>query len=279
VTHKKNPYFSPKTTMKAQQKWALVTGGSKGLGKAIAHELAKNGFSLLLVARSANLLEEVAASMRQTHSIEVLTFATDLCQPDAAIQIATYCADKSLPISVLVNNAGSGVWDNFAEAPIESMMQMNALNVDAVLRMTHAILPHLRTQPRAWIMQVGSLAAYQPVPTMSIYGAGKSFIRSFSYALRHELKGSGISVTCLSPGGVWTEFMASAGNMAVSERNRWMMMGAERCARVAVHGMLRGRAEVIPGLRNTLSAWVVRFVPVTWTTAISGRIFKKIASA
>lgn len=261
--------------MQSQNKWAVVTGGSKGLGQAIATELAQRGFSLLLVARSADLLAAVAQGIRDRHPVQVMTLATDLCHPDAGPQIAAFCASHQLPVCALVNNAGSGVWDSFADGSLPDMLRMNALNVDAVLHVTHALLPRLRAQPRAWIMHVGSLAAYQPVPTMSMYAAGKSYIRSFSYALRHELKGSGVSVTCLSPGGVWTEFMASAGNMVVSERNRWMMMSAERCARVAVRGMLKGRAEVIPGLKNTLSAWMVRFVPTVWSTAISGRIFKQ----
>lgn len=265
--------------MQAHNRWAVVTGGSKGLGKAIASELAAKGFSVLLVARSAALLEAVAADIRQKHPVQVMTLAADLTQPAAGQQIEDFCAQHQLPVCVLVNNAGSGVWDNFASGSLDDMMRMNALNVDAVLRVTHALLPRLRVQPRAWVMHVGSLAAYQPVPTMSLYGAGKSFVRSFSYALRHELKGSPVSITCLSPGGVWTDFMATAGSEVVSERNRFMMMSAERCARVAVRGMLKGRAEVIPGMRNAFSAWIVRFVPTTWATAISGRIFKKDATA
>lgn len=261
--------------MQAHNKWAVVTGGSKGIGKAIALELAAKGFSLVLVARSAALLASVAEGIRSSHPVAVQTLAMDLLATDAGQRIADFCTAEQLPVCALVNNAGSGVWDDFAEGALADMMRMNALNVDALLRVTHAMLPLLRQQPRAHILHVGSLAAYQPVPTMSLYGAGKSYVRSFSYALRYELRKSPITVTCLSPGGVWTEFMAAAGNEIVSERNRWMMMSAERCARVAVRGMLKGRAEVIPGLRNQLSAFAVRFIPTTWATAISGRIFNK----
>lgn len=255
--------------------WALVTGASKGLGKAIADELGSKGHNLVLVARSGEILAALAEALAMKHQIQVRYFACDASHPDAATQLHDFCISENLPISVLVNNAGIGVYDPFSESDLHALLRMNALNVDAVVRITHAFLPMLMARPRAHIMNVASTGAYQPMPTMALYGAGKSYIRSFSWALRRELRKSTVRVTCLSPGGVWTEFMDAAGNVAVSERARIFMMQADTCARAAVRGMLKGKAEVIPGWHNRFAAFMTRFAPTALNVWVAGRIFEK----
>lgn len=256
--------------------WGLITGASKGLGRALAHALARRGFSLVLTARSGDLLENLGVELRSRYGVEVHCLALDISSPGAGGQLVDFCAGHGVEVRVVVNNAGAGVWERFGDADLGAMMRVNALNVDAVVRISHAFLPMLRRQKRAWILNVASTGAYQPIPCMALYGAGKAYVRSFSHALRHELRSSGVSVSCLSPGGVWTEFMRTAGNEVVSERNRMFMMSAERCAEAAVRGMLRGRAEIIPGWYNRVAAVTSKWMPTRFSTAAAARIFNKV---
>jgi uncharacterized protein len=255
--------------------FALITGASKGIGKEIALQLAAQGWPLLLVARSSDLLMVLKLEMESVHKVPVEIFAADLAQPEVPGALRAFCEDKGIGIQILVNNAGFGVWDKFENASWEQMEGMNALNVTALLRMCHTFIPLLRQHERAYLLNVSSLGAYQPIPYMALYGAGKAYVRSFSYALRDELRESPISVTCLSPGGVHTAFPDRAGSQLVVERNGRMVMAADRCARTALKAMFKGRAEVIPGWYNSIGMFVTKLLPTTFTAAMARRIMMK----
>lgn len=255
--------------------YALVTGASKGIGKAIAHDLAGRGWPVMLVARSEALLQKLKSEIESQYKVPVQVYATDLAHPDVPAQIAEYCRQQGIGIQILVNNAGFGVWESFEKASLAEQESMNALNVSAVVRMCHVFLPLLRQNAEAWIMNVSSLGAYQPLPNMALYGAGKAYVRSFSYALRRELQGSPVSVTCLSPGGVISEFADRAGSNQVVERNKNVTMSAEKCARISLNAMFRRRAETIPGWYNGLGALLTRFLPTTMTAKMAGNIMRK----
>jgi short-subunit dehydrogenase len=259
----------------SENTWAVVTGASRGLGRAIAFELGARGFSLFLVARSESELSAFADLIKEQFGVQTLILTLDLTQPDSADKLKDTCLERGIHPTILVNNAGIGVYDRFHVADRHAMARMNLLNVDAVVNTTYALLPLLLNRRKAYIMNVGSAAAFQPVPFMALYAAGKAYVRSFSFAVRHELKGSPVSVTCLSPGGVWTDFMAVAGSEAVSEKNKRFMMSAERCARAAVEGMLKGKAEVIPGWYNVLAAFMTRFTTTRFSARMAARIFAK----
>ncbi len=255
--------------------YALVTGASKGIGKEIARQLAEGGWPLLLVARSANLLSAIKTEFEASYRVEVQTFAADLSLPEVPSQILAHCQQNSMRVQILVNNAGFGVWEKFEKASFEEMDAMNALNVNALLRMCHTFVPALRKNPKAWIMNVASLGAYQPLPNMALYGAGKAYVRSFTYALRAELKDSPISVTCLSPGSVTSDFAERAGSQQVIEANKRVTMTAAKCARIALKAMFRGKAETIPGWYNGLGALLTRFISTKMATKAAGRIMHK----
>lgn len=256
-------------------RYALITGASKGIGKAIAAELARRGHHLLLVARSEDLLAQLSEELQAAHGVRVRYRASDLSQPNAASDLLAWCTAEGLVIDMLINNAGFGVWDPFAEANLDSLINMNALNVDAVVRLSHTFLPMLRAQPKAWLLNVSSMGAFQPIPNMALYGAGKAYVRSFTRALRDELRGTSVRVTCLCPGGVWTEFPKRAGNEVVSERAKNFMMAADKCARITVRAMLRGKAEVVPGWYNVVGVWMAKHLPTSWSIASARRIFRK----
>jgi uncharacterized protein len=261
--------------MDTRKGFALVTGASKGIGKAIAWDLAARGWPLLLTARSASLLQQLQSEIQAKHEVPVEIMAADLCRPEVPERLVDFCQKQGLRIQILVNNAGFGVWERFEKANFQDMEEMNALNVTALLRMCRVFIPLLRQNPQAWILNVASMGAFQPLPFMALYGAGKAYVRSFTFALRDELRNSPISVTCLSPGGVHTDFADRAGSSSVVAKNKTFMMSAEKCARIALRAMFRRRAESIPGWYNVLGVWFTRRMPTRWSAVAARRIMNK----
>lgn len=262
----------------AEKGFALITGASKGIGKAMAIELAKRGWNLVLTARSEQILKDLQAEWQLKYTIQVEVFAADMTLDESPGLLRDFCLEKQIKIQILINNAGFGVWDNFENANLSDLEGMNLLNVTAVLRICHAFIPLLRQNEQAYLLNVGSTGAFQPIPAMALYGAGKAYIRSFTYALRDELRNSPISVTCLSPGGVWTEFMERSGNTIVAERASKWMMSADECAQKAIRAMLKGKAEVIPGWYNWVAAMSSKFAPIKMSTRIARKFFEKETS-
>jgi uncharacterized protein len=261
--------------MSENKGFALITGASKGIGKEMARQLAAQGWSLLLVARSADILQKLQIDLSQQYKVRVEIFAADLSEASIPAQIFAFCQAQQISVQILINNAGFGVWDKFEKADLQALEDMNNLNIAALIRMCHVFIPMLRQHSKAYLLNVASLGAFQPIPYMALYGAGKAYIRAFTFALRDELRESGISVTCLSPGGVDTDFPDRAGSHVVVERNRGMVMSAKECVRKTLKAMFKRRAEVIPGWYNVLAVAAVRFLPATWTAAMARKIMLK----
>jgi short-subunit dehydrogenase len=247
--------------------YALVTGASKGIGREIAILLAKKGYKLILIARSATELKQLTEELQN----ESLYFAVDLSEPDAAKKVAEFC-DK-LPVSVLVNNAGYGLWGNFEESGIEQQLNMLQVNINAVVELTHYLLPQLKQQP-SYILNVSSTAAYQAVPTLAVYAASKAFVLSFSRALRVELKGS-IAVSCLCPGPTDTGFAHRAGMDALADLAEKFNMQPAEVAKLGVEGLFNKKAEIIPGFLNKLSAIGARHINKSLIERITAGLYKK----
>ncbi|TGE09622.1 SDR family NAD(P)-dependent oxidoreductase [Hymenobacter fodinae] len=257
-------------------KTALITGASRGIGRALAAELAHCGYHLLLAARSADQLEQVAAELRQRHGIEVHVYAADLATPGAAAALAAWAQAQTSELAVLVNNAGYGLWGRFEELSLEEQQNMLQLNMLLPMELTHALLPQLRQQPKAYILNVASTAAYQAVPTLTLYAASKAFLLSFSRGLRYELRDTSVSVTCLSPGSTTTDFADRAGmNAQLQETANKVSMTPQQVAQAAVAALLSGVAEIIPGTLNKVSAKLTSFVPKSLTERIAAGIYEK----
>jgi short-subunit dehydrogenase len=239
---------------------ALVTGASAGIGKEIARVLAAD-HDLVLTARRGDELNALAAELRQSLGATCHVVPADLAVPAAPRQLFDAASAAGLSIDVLVNNAGFGHIGPFADADPGRMLKMIQVNVAALTELTGLFLPGMRTRGRGRILNVGSVAGFQPGPIMAVYYATKAYVNSFSEALWEELRGTGVTVTCLAPGPTTSEFGAVSGMDATKMFTVGKVMAARPVALAGVRGMKRGDRMVVTGLRNKLLLFLERFAP------------------
>lgn len=254
---------------------ALITGAGQGLGAAIALELAGKGFAVLLVARSADALADVARRAAALNGGQAHVLALDLLAPDAVQRIEQAIAATGSPLTCLVNNAGQGLYGRFSELPIAEQHRMMRLNMDVPVLLTHALLPLLRQCSRAWLLNISSMTAYGSIATLAAYGGSKAFVLRWSRALGVELRGTGITVTCACPGSIDTGFTARAGMQAMDDLAKKFGTGPEPVAKACVHAMLNGKAEVVPGLLNRITAFFQQVLPAGPVERIGSGIYLK----
>lgn len=254
--------------------YALITGSSKGIGKAMAKSLARRNYNLILVARSEDQLLDLKAELIESYGVSVETYTTDLSTSGAALNLSSWCLENSFPVSILINNAGYGVWGKFETINLEEQLNMLQLNMNTVVELTHYLLPVLKKQEQSYILNVSSTAAYQALPTFSLYAASKAFILSFSRGLRFELRDSNISVTCISPGPVDTGFADRAGLSMLSEMAAKFNMKPEDVAEIAINAMLSKKSEIIPGFTNKISAFAARLLPKSILESAGASIYR-----
>jgi short-subunit dehydrogenase len=243
--------------------YALITGATKGIGKAIAEELAKRKIDVLLVARSDNLLKEFAEYLSQKYVVQAYYFKVDLSEINAAKKIISWCNLHNFPVSILINNAGYGLGGKLEKYSLREHIELMNVNMIVCVELIYLFLPQLKEQPRAYIMNMASGAAYQAVPGLNIYAATKAFILSFSRGLRYELKNSNVSVTAVCPGATNTDFIIRANiksERAIKLAKKFSMQ-PEKVAAVAIKGMFENKTEVVPGLINKLSKFLVWLLP------------------
>jgi short-subunit dehydrogenase len=253
--------------------YTLITGASKGIGKAIAFELAAQGQNLLLVARSEELLEQLSKELC-TKNIDVKYLSADLLEENAPQYIFDWIELQKLQVNTLINNAGIGLYGRFADCPIDKHMQVMHLNMDAMVRMAYGFLKRTNASQRRYILNNASSGAFQPVPFMAIYCASKAFMLSFSQALRYEVKSQNVYVTALCPGATKSEFSVNAGTSKVEERYASLVMSAESVAKAALKGLWKNKSVVVPGFINQLSVIASQLSPHDIVTAMSANVFK-----
>ncbi|RFM27674.1 SDR family NAD(P)-dependent oxidoreductase [Deminuibacter soli] len=244
-------------------KYALITGASKGIGKDIANELAARQYNVLLIARDSTQLQAAAQEISHTHKVDAQYLSIDLSKPDAAQEVFNWCTQNKFDISVLVNNAGYGLNGVFGTHSLSENNNMMQVNMNVLVDLCALLLPQLKAQPKAYILNIASSAAYQAVPYLSLYAASKAFVLTFSRGLHYELRKSPVSVTCVCPGATDTNF-ASRANItsakAIKAAEKFNM-APQTVARIAVEGMLAGKKEVITGALNKLAAFFVWLLP------------------
>jgi hypothetical protein len=254
--------------------FALITGASKGIGKAIAETLAARGYDLLLVARSADLLQEVSAEIQKSFKRNCQWLAMDLSEHQSAESIFEWCSKNNFTISVLVNNAGYGLSGPFEKYSAQELTDMLQVNIITLTKLTRLFLPGLLQQPAGYILNVGSSASYQAVPFLSAYAGSKSYVLNFSRGLYQEFKNTNLSVTCICPGPTDTNFInrANVGTKGQKAAERFNM-SPNAVAQIAVDSLFRRRPEVIAGTANKLSAFFAWLLPKTLVEGIAKKLY------
>ncbi|NGY05641.1 SDR family NAD(P)-dependent oxidoreductase [Solimonas terrae] len=252
---------------------ALITGASSGIGAAFAQALAAQGSELLLVARSGDKLEALAAQLRAQHGRRVDVVVADLGLPGAAAALAATAAQRGLSIDLLVNNAGFGSAAAFVDEDPAHAQRMIALNCAALVDLAHAFVPAMLARGHGGLINVASMAAFQPAPYMSLYGATKAFVLSYSEGLWAECRARNVHVLALCPGPVDTGFFAAAGDAALRDAiPSTMMMQADAVVAAALRALSRGDSVVVPGALNKLAAQFPRLLPRSWVARMAARV-------
>ena len=244
----------------------LITGASAGLGAEFARQCTARGEHLVLVARRRGRLESVASEVGSAP----LILAVDLAKPGAAASLIAEIEAEGLSVGTLINNAGFGLAGRFMDRPLDRLAEMIDLNVRTLTELCHLVLPAMRERGTGAILNVASTAAFQPGPNMAVYYASKAYVLSFTEALHHELKDSGIRVSALCPGPTESEF----GDVAESHSPTLERMKgpADAVVRAGLEGLDRNKAVVIPGWRNKVTANASRFLTRAAMRRIVGRI-------
>jgi len=250
-------------------KLALITGASGGIGEAFARQLAALGKDLILVARSENKLQALAEELSAARGVQTHVIAADLGCPDAARPIFDETGRLGLEVDLLINNAGYGKGGEFTDLDFDVQADMIRLNVNSLVELTRLYLPAMRQRKRGGVINVGSTASFQPVPTMAVYGATKAFVLSFSEALAHEVRADGVTVMALCPGATATGFQATAG---VWEEQRSSMPGPDEVVAQALRAFERRRGYFVHGALNKLAALVARVSPRRFVLPLAARM-------
>ncbi|SFI68506.1 SDR family NAD(P)-dependent oxidoreductase [Planctomicrobium piriforme] len=238
----------------------LITGASSGIGLELAKRFAADGSELILVARRTDRLEELAELLKREHGTTSTVISADLAQPGAPQHLMEQIQAAGKQVDVLVNNAGFGQLGEFSKISLDRQLNMIQLNIASVVALTHLCLPGMLARKKGAILNLGSTASFQPGPHVAIYYATKAFILSFSEAIWKELKGTGVTVTCLCPGPTKTEF-GNESQMHDTPVFKHNAMNVEVVANAGYRGLRKRKRLVIPGAVNKMLAASVRVTP------------------
>ncbi len=261
-----------------QDRWAVVTGASSGLGRGLAARLADRGMSLVLTGRNEARLDETAQHIRRAAPrVKVETVAADLSTRSGLSALLDHVGGR--PIEVLVNNAGFGSYGPFVQSDPDREANEVAVDVAAVVSLARAFLPGMLARGSGGILNVASAIAFQPAPYQAVYGASKAFVLSFSQALWAEARAAGVAVTALCPGPTRTGFVdalgADVGHTAIYRR----LADPEPVIEAGLRALDKGRAVVIPGVRNKVVAASGRFMPREWLARVAARLLRPVSTA
>lgn len=259
-----------------EKTYALITGASQGIGQAIAHELAQRGVSLLLVALPDSHLEQTCADLRNRFpQVEVHALPADLTREEDIKAVAERCYREGWALRYLINNAGMGFTGPYESYSYEFYEKVLHLNVMATARLTRLLLPLLRKNTPACILNMASMAAYFQMPYKVLYSSSKAFVYHFSLSLREELRGTGVSVTVVCPGGVLTNPEVRQTIERLGRLGAAFSLEPQTVARSAVNAMLRRKSEHVPGFWVSLYAQLRHLFPKGWIRRALGWVFRR----
>ncbi len=258
-------------------KTALITGASYGIGAAFARELAGRQTNLILVARSADKLQELATELENKYQIKVEVIVQDLSEPGAGTKVFEIVTQKELTVDVLINNAGFGDYGNFADRDLQRQLDMVQLNIKVLVELTHLFLRQMRERRSGSIINVSSISAFQPIPYMSVYAASKAFILSFTEALWAENQNTGVRIQALCPGPTESNFFENANfPQSVAATSSQNYASSEAVVRDSLDALDENQSTVVTGgFINQVIVNLPRFFPRNVIVNAIEKQFKK----
>ncbi len=254
---------------------AVVTGASSGIGESIAKQLAAMGIHLVLVARRKEKLEALRTDLEKRHSIQVECLSLDLCKSEDIRNVFPKSTAGGKTVQILVNNAGIGPYGDFLKGSLETHLNTVRLNTEVLTGLSYEFSQHMLAQNQpCFILNLSSVISYQGTKKFAVYAATKSYVRIFSEILGGELESTGVSVSCLCPGGTYTEFLEKNGQ-DLKESGRTYMMSSDDVARIGVEGMFTRQRVIVPGVINKAICLLPRFFPSRWALKIASRSMQK----
>lgn len=250
---------------------ALVTGASSGLGVEFAKLLAESGANLILAARNEEKLKEIKAEIENEYKVDVEIFPIDLSKGKSAQQLHTFAKDKN--VSLLINNAGVGLFGSFLKSSLSKTSDMINLNINSLVKLSHLFATDMVKNSDGFILQIASVAGFMPLQNYAVYAATKSFVLSFSQSLNWELEGTGVSSTALCPGATKTAFFSVAGHNA----NRLItstMMESRTVAVIGIESMMRREDKIVAGIANKISVGATSVLPSKLSKRLTAEFMK-----
>jgi uncharacterized protein len=260
--------------------YALVAGGSKGIGYGISEALARRNYNLILIARHMDTLQAAKSRLEAAYHVHVEVIEMDLSYENSAEEIAKWCTERNIHLKVLCNVAGMGGANDYLALPLDSLRYMVHLNIESCMALSYTLLPLLEKNAPSYILNVASMAGFAPIPVKNMYSATKSAVVFFSYSLRYQLQDKHISVSCLCPGPVFTkpsivqDTKAKLGGFGMK-----MALDPATVGEVAVKKTFNKRLIIVPGTLAKISSSLLRFLPRRWVTNIYGHAGKKASKS
>jgi uncharacterized protein len=249
--------------------YALIAGGSKGIGYAIAEALAKRDFNLILIARGADSLLEAKRKLELSYGVHVELLQLDLSRESTADSIARWCTVNNIPLKMLCNVAGFGGEKDYLSLPLDTLRYMVRLNVESVMALSLTLLPLLEKNAPSFILNVASMAGFAPIPIKNLYSATKSAVVFFSYSLRYQLEDKNISVSCLAPGPVFSKpEIVTTTKKTLGWFGMKMGLYPYVVGEIAIRKTLKGKMIIVPGTLAKISSTIIRAFPRRWMAAL-----------
>lgn len=240
-----------------KNKTVLITGASSGIGEAFAYELAKQGANLIITARTKDKLQELANKIHKDYNVEVTVLTGDLLLKETPQKLYDQIKQAGLSVDLLINNAGFGKWVNFLDESIEDYDKMLEININALVKLCHLVLPDMLKKGDCGIINVASTGALQPCPYVATYCASKSFVLNFSEALHGEYSKRGVTITALCPGNTTTGFQL----VAKADTKGMTADTPETVAKQGIASLLKNKSFKIVGTMNYLQSFLPRLLP------------------
>lgn len=258
-------------------KTALVTGASSGIGETFARQLASKKIDLVLVARSQDKLEQLATELAAQHQIKTKVVAKDLTEKEAGKAVLEEIQAEGLTIDLLINNAGFGDYGAFSDRPLSKQLAMVQLNISVLVELTGLFLPIMQQRGSGTIINISSIAGFQPLPYLSVYAATKAFVLNFTEALWAENKDTGVNILAVCPGPTESEFFERADFPdSLKGANTSILTSSETVAKETLKAMDKKQSTIVTGgIGNQLLVNLPRFVPRDLLVSAVGKQFKK----